>query len=388
MTEGDAIARAESVVPIVKAAKRRIEERRALPEDVLLALHEARLFRLMLPRAIGGDECDLLTFARVLEILSEANASVAWCVGQGGGCAMSAAFLAPDVAARIFGPRDAVLAWGAGVQGTAIAVEGGYRVSGRWTFASGSRHATLLGAHCRVVEADGSPRLKSDGTPVDRTALLPRDEALVDDVWNVVGLKGTGSDSYEIRDLFVPQEETLNREDQGELKVAATLYRFPTMHAYAAGFAGVMLGIARGALSDLKDLALTKTPRGAASPLRDSPVFQAELARMEVRLRAARALHHQNLAEAWAEVEGGQGFTLDRRVALRMSSTHAINEGADIVHEAYRAAGQNAIFENAPFEQRLRDALSASQQVQGRPAHFVTAGRHLLGLRLDTSGFV
>lgn len=386
--DGDAITRARGVVPIVRAAKRGIEEQRALPTEVVAALHEARLFRLMLPRSLGGEETDLLTFAKVLEILSEADASVAWCVGQGGGCAMSAAFLEPAAAARLFGARDAVLAWGAGVQGTAVAVPGGYRVSGRWTFASGSRHATLLGAHCRIVEADGTPRLKPNGMPADRTALLARDKAVIDDVWQVVGLKGTGSDSYEIRDLFVPEDETLDRENQDELKVVSTLYRFPTMHAYAGGFAGVMLGIAKGALADLRDLALKKTPRGAASSLRDSPVFQAELARMEVRLRAARAYHHQMLAEAWAEVDGGQAFSLDRRVALRMSSTHAINEGADIVHEVYRAAGQNAIFENAPFEQRLRDALSASQQVQGRPAHFVTAGRHLLGLALDTAGFV
>lgn len=384
----DRLARARAAATVIAQESPANEAQRELTPRARAALNDAGLFRLMLPRAIGGEEADLASLAEVTAILAAADASSAWCVGQGGGCAMSAAFLSADAAQRLFGPRDAVLAWGAGVTGTAIEVAGGYRVSGTWKFASGSRHATLLGAHCKVSGADGAPRLKADGRPADRTALFPRSEARMDDVWQVVGLRGTGSDSYTISDLFVPAEHTLDREDPAEVKVAGPLYQFPTIMVYAAAFGGVMLGIARGMLDDLTGLAMTKTARGAASALRDSQMFHADLARLEARWRAARAYHLQTFREIWDEVTAGAPLTREQRMAARLAATHTINEGAQIAVEGYRAAGQNAIFDAAPFERRLRDALAASQQVQGRPSHYATVGRHLLGLEPDTTMFI
>jgi len=387
-SERTIVARAQSAADFVKTAGNRIETERELPPDVHEALLAAGVFRLLLPRSIGGLEVSIPTFAEITMRLATADASTAWCVGQGGGCSMSASFLEHAAAKRLFGPRDAVLAWGAGVQGTAVEVPGGYRISGKWSFASGSRHATLLGAHCRIVDADGKPRLTAEGRPADRTALFPRSKARIEDVWQVVGLKGTGSDTYSVEGLFVPAEETIDREALGSARETGTLYRFPTMMVYAAAFGGVMLGIARGMIDDLKSLALTKTARGAASSLRDSEMFHAELARLEGRWRALRHYHFGTFTEIWQAIDGGAPLTLDQRIAARLASTHTIHEGCRIAVDAYRAAGQNAIFESAPFEHRLRDALSASQQVQGRPAHFATVGRHLLGLPLDTHLFV
>jgi alkylation response protein AidB-like acyl-CoA dehydrogenase len=382
------IERAQAAADIVKTATDRIETDRELPPDIHEALLAAGVFRLLLPRSIGGLEVSIPTFAEITMRLATADASTAWCDGQGGGCAMSASFLDHETAKRLFGPRSAVLAWGAGVQGTAIEVPGGYRVSGKWSFASGSRHATLLGAHCRIVDGDGKPRLAANGRQADRTALFPRARAKIDDVWQVIGLKGTGSDTYSVENLFIPAEETIDREALGSTSEPGTLYRFPSMMVYAAGFGGVMLGIARGMIDDLKSLALTKTARGAASSLRDSEMFHAELARLEGRWRALRKYHFGTFSDIWQAVDGGAPLTLDHRIEARLASTHTINEGCQITVDAYRAAGQNAIFESAPFERRLRDALSASQQVQGRPSHFATVGRHLLGLPLDTHMFV
>lgn len=387
-THADCIARARSVVDALTAGAGRIEAARELPSDIVEALHTARLFRLLLPRMLGGDELDPAGLAQVTEIIAAADASAAWCIGQAAGCAMSAAFLAPDVAHRIFGPPNAVLAWGAGAQGKAIAVDGGYRVTGSWAFASGLHNATWLGAHCKVFEADGRPRLRADGRQMERTGLFPREKADVHDVWSVMGLQGTGSDSYAVTDFFVPDEETLDREDLEAQRQGGPVYRFPGSLVYAGAFGGVMLGIARGTVSDLLTLALSKTPRGAASSLREAPVFQTELARLEARLRAARAYHLQTLADVWGAIGGGEHLTLQQRIDIRLAATHAINEGVAIVTEAYRAAGQTAIFETNTFERRLRDALSASQQVQGRPTHYMTAGRHLLGLPPDTMMFL
>src|SRR5579871_1740703 len=164
------IARAEALRPLVAAASDEIERDRRLPPVLLDKLHEAQLFRLLLPRSANGIETDPVTFFHVMEIIAQADASTAWCLSQAGGCAMSAAYLDLPVSQAIFGdvPR-AVLAWGPGPRVKAVECEGGYRVSGVWAFASGGRHATWLGAHCPIFRADGSPRLDAGGTQAERT---------------------------------------------------------------------------------------------------------------------------------------------------------------------------------------------------------------------------
>ena len=384
-----ALERARGVTALLRAEAPRIEAARSIPSDVLERLHEARLFRLLLPRTLDGDELPLKVHAQVMETIASADASVAWCMGQGAGCAMSSAFLRKDVAKRLFGPADAVLAWGAGVQGKAIEVDGGYRVSGKWTFASGCANATLLGAHSWVYEKDGkTQRRRPDGRPLDRTPLFAKSKATVHDMWHTLGLRGTASYTYEVTDLFVPQEETIDRENFTELVETGTLFHFPTTQAYAAGFSALMLGIAQGMVSDLAKLALTKSPRGAASSLLDSPVFQSELAVLEARLRACRAYLHTTLDEIWTEVDQTHEMTVRQRADLKLATTWVINQGVDIATQAYRAAGQTAIFPINPFEHRLRDAYCASQQTQGRPSNFITIGRVLMGLEPDTAMFL
>jgi alkylation response protein AidB-like acyl-CoA dehydrogenase len=305
-------------------------------------------------------------------------------MGQGGGCAMSAAYLKPEVARRLFGPADAVLAWGAGPQGKATAVDGGYRVTGKWSFASGCANATLLGGHSRVFEKDGSPRKRADGTQVERSALFVKSKATIHDTWDTLGLRGTASYTYEVQDLFVPEEETVDRDAPGDVVEPGTLYLFPDTYAYASAFSALMIGIAQSMVRDLKSLAMTKSPRAAASSLRESPVFQSQYAVLEARLRACRAYLHNTLDELWDKVEATREFALEERASLKLASTHVINQGVEIATEAYRAAGATAIFPSNPFEQRMRDALTASQQLQGRPSNFITIGRVMLGLPPDT----
>lgn len=380
----DAVARAQGIAETLRAAADRIEEARALPPDVIAALHEARLFRLLLPKSIGGDEVPLKVLAEVMETVACADASTAWCLGQAAGCAMSAAYLKPEVARRLFGPADAALAWGAGIQGKAVAVDGGYKVTGKWTFASGCANATLLGGHSYVFEADGTPRRGADGRQLDRTALFPVSKARIHDVWYTLGLRGTASYTYQVEDLFVPEEETVDRDKPEERRESGTLFLFPTTIAYAVAFSALMLGIAQGMVSDLAALALKKTPRGAPSSLVESQVFQSEYAQLEARLRAARAFLHAAIDESWEQARATRDVPLIERANIKLASTYVINQGAEIAADAYRAAGQTAIFPVNPFERRLRDAYSASQQIQGRPANFITIGRVLLGLPPDS----
>jgi alkylation response protein AidB-like acyl-CoA dehydrogenase len=184
--------------------------------------------------------------------------------------------------------------------------------------------------------------------------------------------------------LFVPQEETIDREEPMEVVEPGTLYLFSATLAYAVAFSALMLGLAQSLVADLKALAMTKTPRGAPSTLKESPVFQSQLAVLEARLRACRAYLHATLDEIWDKVEAARQLTIEDAANLKLATTYAINQGVEVATEAYRAAGNNAIFATNSFERRLRDVFSASQQTQGRPANFITIGRVMLGLPPDT----
>ena len=211
----DYVERARALAPMLAAASDEIEERRQLPEYVVEALIEGGFFRLLLPRSLGGAELDPVTYVQVLEEIAKADPSTAWCLGQNSGCSMTAPYLDPAVAREIFGPPRGILAWGPELPGAGrgVAVEGGIRVTGRWGFATGSRHATWLGAHVPIFEPDGTPRLNPNGRPFVRTVLFPKTSAEIIDNWQVIGLRGTGSDSYRVEDLFVPQKHTFSRDN-------------------------------------------------------------------------------------------------------------------------------------------------------------------------------
>ena len=372
---------------VIAEAAPRIEEEGRLPPPVLAAMHDAALFRLSLPAWLDGAELPLARLAEITEVIAGADASAGWCLGQALGCATAAAYLEPRAAEQVFGPRDAVLAWGAGAVGTAVPVDGGYRVSGTWRFASGSDHATWLGGHCTVREPDGTPRTDAAGRPVTRTALFPRSAAEIHDDWHVVGLRGTRSEGYTVDGLVVEDAFTLNRESAADRRSDATLFRFPVVHVYASVFAGVAVGNARAVLDRLVELAQTKTARGAPTAMRDSPVVHSRLAELEARLGAARAFRAQVLDEVWRRVEASGEVTPAERAPLRLATTHAIHEATRVAEQAYRMAGATAVFTGRPFEQRLRDAYAISQQVQGRHENYELVGRHLVGLPVDSMFF-
>lgn len=378
------VSRAEALRPLVEAASNEIEEKRRLPPALLDRLHEARLFRLLLPRSSNGIETDPITFFHVIETIARGDASTAWCLSQAGGCSMSAAYLALPVAQEIFGndPR-AVLAWGPGPRVKAVECEGGYRVTGVWSFASGGRHATWLGAHCPIYKADGTPRLDGDGRPVERTMLVRTQDVTWTDIWNVVGLRGTASDQFALEDHFVPAGRSMTRDFEKECREPGPLYRMSAMTCYELGFSGVALGIARASLDSFVEVARTKVPRGKKSPIRDNAVVQTQLAQAEVGVRAARAYLLQSVAEIWKLVSAGNPLTMDQRIVLRMASTNAIHKAREAVDFAYNAAGATAIFEDHPLERRFRDIHTVTQQLQGRLSHFETVGAWMMGADAD-----
>ncbi len=385
------VSRAEAMRPIVEAAADEIEDKRRLPPALLDTLHEARLFRLLLPRSAGGEETDPVTFFHVIETIARGDASTAWCLGQAGGCSMTAAYLDPKVALEIFGEPRAVLAWGPGPKARAVEVEeagkvAGYKVTGTWAFASGGRHATWIGCHAPISRADGSPRLGDGGKPVERVMLVRSSEVEWTDIWNVVGLRGTASDQFAVSDHFVRADHSFSRDfsqPAHERREAGPLYRMSAMTCYEVGFAGVALGVARGALDSFVDTARTKIPRGARSPIRDSAVVQTGLAQVAIGIRSARALLLQELATIWKEISAGGSLSLEHRITIRGVSTNAIHRSREAVDFAYNAAGATAIFESHPLERRFRDIHTVTQQLQGRLSHFETVGAWMMGADAD-----
>ena len=375
----DHIARARKLAPLLAAAAPRIDAACELPSDVLDAMHAEGMFRLLVPRSIGGAELDPATYIQCVEAIAGGDASVAWCMNQGSGCSMSAGYLEPDVAREVFGGERDVLAWGMGPGAKAIRVEGGWRITGNWAFASGSRHATWLGAHCPCFEADGTPQRHPDGRPWERTMLFRREIATIKDVWQVVGLRGTGSDSYSVQDLFVDDAHTLTRDRPEDRREPGLIYRFAAMQIYASGFAAVALGTARATLDAFIDLARGKTPALTQSALRDSAVIQSAIGIADAKLNSARTWLIHVLRETQEAVKIAGELTTEQRMAIRQASTYAIHQAKEVVDVAYHEAGATAIFDTNPFERRFRDVNTVTQQVQGRRSHFETIGQHLLG---------
>jgi len=381
MDANDCVKSAERLRPMLEAAAPHMERAHELSAEVVNALHEAKLYRMLLPRSLGGAELPPAEFVRAIEAIAKADASTAWCLAQAGGCAMSAAFLPPATAREVFGPDNAVLAWGPpNKNARARQVDGGFLLTGSWQFASGSRHATWLGAHAAVFDRDGKP-LTNAAVPLGETTfLLPRASATIEDTWQVVGLKATGSDTYSVKDLFVPSSHAFLRDDPKARREPGPLYSFSTYQIYGAAFAGVALGIARSVQDAFVALAREKTSFLSPAPLRDNAAIQGQVAIGEVRLRAIRHFLLDTLHAAHDTAAERGEIDFDRRLAMRMGATHATHEAAAVVDACYYAAGATAIFEANPFERRFRDMHAVAQQSQARMMHLEAVGRAILGV--------
>ncbi len=371
--------RARDLFGLLDANGPEIDRRRELTPRVVDALVDRDMMRLLLPRSLGGQEIHLVEFCKTTETLALADASTAWFVNQSNvSLATSAAAMAPEaVAAICAGPRTG-LAWGAKHGNSrAIRVDGGYRLTGTWGFASGSRHTAWIGAHSHVQNQDGTPHIRY-GRPDDRSFLFPKEQAHIVDDWQVLGLRGTGSDTYSVTDLFVPDDYAPARDAPEERREPGPLYAIMSNLLYATGFCGVALGVGRRMLETYTQLARGKQNRAAVSPMAGNQAIHRQIGSLEAKLSAARAFVHE-AADLVYEAAANGTLDVDRRMRLRLATTHAMNEAAEVAVACYRGAGTTAIANAAPFERRFRDAMSISQHMQGMSEHIEMAGRHILG---------
>ena len=377
------VERARALQPLIAGEADEIERSRRLTPNVTAALVENELYRALLPRTYGGHEVPLEIFMQMQEEIAKADASTAWCLGQCAVCAMTAAYLEPDAANEIFNTPPGILAWGA-INHEVKVVPGGYLANARWEFASGSRQASWLGSHVRVIEPDGTPRKKKDGSPEIRTILFPITSATMYDVWDVIGLKGTGTDAYSVENLFIPEKFAALRDDPNAVIEKGPLYKLTTNAVFSMGFAATSLGVARATLDAATDLARSKIPQGL-SAMRENNAVQGQIGRTEASLRAARAYLYSTATEVWRDLERGEPVTEAHRIAIRIAATWTIHQSAAVVDTAYHMSGATAVFAKNPFERRFRDMHAIAQQIQARDTHYEDAGKAILKSNLKTA---
>ena len=346
------------------------ERERRLAAPVVEAMAAAGVFRLLVPEAVGGLEVNPAELVETVEGIARGDAAAGWVGAIGATSGILLGYLTEDAAREVFTSPTTILGGVFAPRGRAVPEGDGFRVTGRWPFASGCEHCDwLMGG--AVVEGDLAPSL----------FLAPRAEVEIVDTWHVAGLRGTGSHDIAIDGVLVPAGRAASLFTDTPV-ATGPLYAFPVFGLLAVAIAGVALGNARGALDDLVALG-AKVPTAGRRSLAERPTVQAELAQAEAALRAARAGLLDAIARAWEHAAGR--LSEEHRLGLRLGATHAALTAADVATAAYRLGGGTALYESSPLQRRLRDAHAATQHMLVAPATYELGGRLLFGLPTDTS---
>jgi indole-3-acetate monooxygenase len=382
----DLVAAAMRLAPAVRAARDEAEQMRQTPPALAAEITKAGIYQMYLPRSMGGPETPPLIAFRVVEELSKADGSVGWCAMIATAISMSMGRLPVEVGRELAGtPADYRAAGSARPGGRTWEVAGGYRVKGRWNFASGIQNARWL--YCTSIMMDGErPRMTPAGTPVLRALWVPRESVTIVDTWSVMGMRGTGSQDFTVDDVFVPARRSCLSEDPPHETGALYNPRAWYVHLWTPS-AGNALGIARGAIDSLAEIATTEATTMSATLLRDRPMVQARIAEAEAIVNAARAFIFDAVGRLWRKLCAGETPS-DQDIAQgRLALVHAMHESVRAVDKVFHAAGTNAIYTRLPLERAFRDVHVAVQHAAGLPGYFESAGKVLLGLRPGDPGW-
>jgi alkylation response protein AidB-like acyl-CoA dehydrogenase len=381
MTETEHLTAARRLELMVAELRDQFDQDRQLPRQLVDELHAAGLFRMWLPRAIGGAELPPLPFLRVIEELSRQDGSLGWCTVIPAGYGRLAGALEEDVAREIFGTGMGVLVGTLNPTGKAVAAPGGYRVSGRWSYGSFIGYGDWVLGNC-ITEDAGNPRHGADGGPEFRLCLFPRTEVEVFDIWHVGGLRATGSNDFQVADLFVPEQHTIPLVDfQPPPRRPGPLYAAPMTSTFVSCIATVALGIARAAIDAVIEIGAEKKTAGSSTVLRDKPLAQADLARAEALLGAGRAYLFGELGTMWEDAVAGRAISLRARAGVRLAACQATQCAIQAVDLMYQTAGGAALFQSGRLERCFRDVHAAGQHiVVSMQATLEPVGRVLFGL--------
>jgi alkylation response protein AidB-like acyl-CoA dehydrogenase len=382
----DIVAAAIRLAPAVHAAADEAERMRQTPPELAAEITKAGIYQMYLPRSMGGPETPPLIAFRVVEELSKADGSVGWCAMIATALSLNAGRLPAEVGRELAGtPADYRGAGSARPGGRAWEVPGGYRVKGRWNFASGIQNARWLYCTCIMTDGD-APRRTAAGTPELRALWVPRESVTIVDTWSVMGMRGTGSQDFTVDDIVVPAARSCLSDappyETGPLYNQRAWY----VNLWTPSAANA-LGIARGAIDSLAEIAATEASTMSANLLRDRPMVQTRIAEAEAIVNAARAYVFDAVGRLWSTVCAGK-IPSDQQVAQgRLALVHAMHEAVRAVDKVFHAAGTNAIYTRLPLERAFRDVHVAVQHAAGLPGYFESAGKVLLGLRPGDPGW-
>ncbi len=376
---------AVALAPKVRAARDEIESEGRLPRELAEDMAKAGLFRLSLPRSMGGPECDPITSLRATEEISKADGSAGWCMAVSTASSILFGWLDAEEGRKMLGPEaDLRLAGSIRPLGAAKAVEGGYMVSGRWDFASGVDHATWLDCTTYIDDENG-PRLAPDGSHEWRSILVPAEEATILDTWDVVGMRGTGSKDFTVTDVFVPEARAILRSEPP--KENGPLYHRRAHLSFGwAATSGNALGIARGAMDAFVELA-TSGSSGSTTPLWDRSIVQIAVAESEAIINSARAYLLDAIGTAWDAISDDVEDPSLEIARTRIAISHATRESVRAVDILFNAAGTNAIFLRNPFERFFRDVHVAVLHGSAITSNFESGGQALMGLHPSGRGW-
>ena len=354
----------QTVLARIADAGDAIERERQIPQDVIDAMVDLGLFRLLVPRSVGGLEVDYLDYLAIVQAVATADGSTAWCFNQNNILGTMASLMPEPLAQEIWSDSRSILCNGPPAHSEFKQVDGGYSVSGRWNFSSGSRHATWAVGLERIAD------------PTALTCIIPKGEFTFIDTWQVNGLKGTGSFSFEAKDVFVPSSRVYVEAQTP--REGGPLYLIPRSLFFGSGFGMVALGVARSALDAAIEIATRKKPQ-EQTLLRDQPAIQRIIGQAEATWGAANAFLNEKAVKLWRKALDDHDLPLEHRMELRLASSHAIRQGAQVADMAYSVFGSSAIFESSPIQRKFQDAHAITQQIQGRLEHYDSAGQYLLG---------
>jgi alkylation response protein AidB-like acyl-CoA dehydrogenase len=373
---------ARAMQPKLRARADEIESTRHLPADLSAEFAQAGFYRLLAPEVYGGLESSPIACAETIELIAQADASAGWCLFIGATSSAVLAQLQPDAARAIFHKPETLMCGVFAPRGVATPEPGGFRVSGRWGWGSGTRNADWIMGGC-LIAGRGESTTKSGAPQRSHMMIAAASEVELLDTWHVTGLCGTGSTDFAMHDVFVPEERAVGVLPAPPLE--RPLYAFPQFGLLAMGIASVSLGIARHAIDELIEVAAGKTPDGSRRTLAMRSSTQSEVAEAEARLRSARAFFYEALGTAYEYACAEGRIELEHRRDVRLATTHATRSAVDAVDRMYHLAGGTSVYLSSPLQRCFRDVHVASQHMMVSQSTLELTGRLFLGLETDAS---
>lgn len=378
MSSLEPAALAQSFHDEIRSRSAAIEADRRMPLDLARRMAEAGMFRLLVPECYGGSQVHPRQFFDALVATARSDGAVGWCQMIAATTGLLSASLPDAWAEAIYGADPNCISTGVTAPlGRAEPAAGGYRVSGRWPFGSGSQVSDWICGGCLIIE-HGAPRLNDHGMPESLLVMFPAHEVTIHDTWHTSGLRGTGSHDIEVNDLLVPEGRWTVLG--GRARIDAPLYRFPTLGLLALGVSAVALGIAEHAIEAFIALATDKVPTGSRRALAERAGAQKDLARAQALVAAARAYTNVVIDRAWEQAAGAGRLGMDVKAELRLAASNNAWSGAAAVDLLYHAAGGSAIYETSALQRCFRDVHVATQHIMVAQPTFEVVGKVMLGI--------